>query len=254
MRAAGLLLFVAFSAGCGRSPLSVPDAGQDAGEPCPFASVGRECGIEPLLDPAALCLSPRRDPEAEWLAIEAGRTFLADQQLYERAHRELADIRARWDAGVSVRARPPFASGLIIQGGDPNALVADPSFNCFLRTYRGRATAVPSSFLPWTEVEFEGVLDVRKLIPEVERISRVATYTNSLLGDGPDICCSVDDAGVATWIFDDAGGDCPSGCTEHHYTGFSSSPDGTLSHLGTWPEGMPRPAWFSNARACADNL
>lgn len=250
MRAAGLLLFVTLA--CGRSPLSTPDAGpsQDAGGP-----VGRACGIEPLVDPAQLALTPRPDPEAEWLAIEAGKTLVANQQLYERAHRELTAIRAGWDAGVSTRVRSPFSSGLIVHGEDPDALVADPTFTCFLRTYRGHATAVPSQSFPWVVVDFEGLLDVRKLIPEVQRIApRTTTYPNSLCCDGPDICLSVDDAGVATWIFDDASGDCPSGCYLHHYTGFTSSPDGTITQLGAWPEGTPRPAWFPSTRECTDNL
>ncbi len=259
MRAARLLVFLTVALGCGRSPLRPEDAGapEDAGLclPCPCASVSRACGIEPLVEPAELCLTPRADPEAEWLAIEAGKTLLANQQLYERAHRDLAAIRAGWDAGVSTRVRPPFSSGLIIDGVNPDALVADPTFNCFLRTYRGRATAVPSQFIPWVVVDFEGLLDVRKLIAEVPRIDpRSTPFPNSLLGDGPDICLWVDDAGVATWIFDDASGDCPSGCYLHHYTGFTSSPDGTITQLGAWPEGAPRPAWFPSTRECTENL
>lgn len=258
-----LLFALIAMAACGRSPLNAPDAAttEDAGRDggvcrgCPCSVVGSACGLTPLVDPLELCATPRPDEEAEWLAIEAGHSLLADPGLYERAHRELAAIRAGWDAGQSVRVRPPFAFALGIETPDPIALVAAPGLQCLLRTYRANATAVPSLFLPYAFVDFEGRLDVRKLVPDFERLPGAkAAWPDWLLGDGPDICLSINDAGVATWIFDDASGDCPSGCYLHHYTGFSTTPDGTITRLGDWPANTPRPGWFPTTRECTGNL
>lgn len=249
----------------GAPDAGAPDAGVDAGLPrdagsqvcgvCPCPDAGAACGLASIVEPSELCLTPRADADAEWLALETGEHFIAEEALYERVRRDLAGIRARWPTVRDIHVAPWFEPGLLISTSDPTGLVKLPAFDCFLRTYRGRVTTVYPPPVPMVVAEFEGRIDVNQLRPLVMAMPNVSLVeANALVGDAPDICLSLDGNSVGTYIFDAAGGDCPAGCTTHDYTGFTSEADGGLSQLGVWLNGTARPAWFPTTDECTRNL
>lgn len=196
-----------------------------------------------------LCASPRPDADAEWLVIEATGHFVADQALYERVHQDLVTIRtarpelARITAVMSIR-------GGVLAAGDPQVVLDTPEFDCFLRTYRGHVTYAWSPPVPWLAVEFEPAMDVNQLLPQLLQLPGIGLAEVGGFIDTPDLCLSFT-GDTATYIFDAAGGDCPSGCTTHTFSGFTSEADGGVTALGDWTPGTaPTPGWYRDASRC----
>jgi hypothetical protein len=110
----------------------------------------------------------------------------------------------------------------------------------------------PSPSLGLFILSFAGLYDVNQVGEDylaAENVSYVEP--DGLIGDGRDVCLSID-GDVHTYIFDDARGDCPAGCTSHVYTGFTVDLDGTITALGSFDpsEPVPVPAWFDAAESC----
>jgi hypothetical protein len=84
------------------------------------------------------------------------------------------------------------------------------------------------------------VAGLYKLLPEVTDAEPSAS-----VGDGSTLCVSREGEHYEYGV-DRAGGDCPSGCTEHEVHGFSSDTVGQVTALGEWSSvsGEPAPAWF----------
>ncbi len=75
---------------------------------------------------------------------------------------------------------------------------------------------------------------------------------NGVLGDGNDVCLSIDNSGNYFFIFEAASGDCPSDCTQGVYQGIVVAEDGVITELGTWDStsGLPLPSWLTDVAAC----
>lgn len=73
---------------------------------------------------------------------------------------------------------------------------------------------------------------------------------DSLVGDGSDTCVTIDGS-TDRYIFDAASGDCIAGCIDPAYSGFSTTPDGAITALGTFRRGAgPEPAWYPSLSVC----
>jgi hypothetical protein len=67
----------------------------------------------------------------------------------------------------------------------------------------------------------------------------------SATGDGSTLCAARDGEHYE-YVVDRAGGDCPSGCTEHEAFHFTSHAAGQVTRAEEWRSGSaPRPPWFA---------
>lgn len=206
--------------------------------------------------PEQTAMTPRDDAEAELLAIEASGEIVAPQPLYDRVGPELAAIRADEPTLVGIVARPSWPPSSVDVTLDEEGRAAYDAgtfdaWDCPNELYH--ATAIEDGFLGSLVVRFAGLYDVQQVLVDYQAVEHVVSAEPELVGgdDGPDVCLSI--AGdLHTYIFDDAGGDCPAGCTEHLYTGFTVALDGTITALGSFDPALPMPAptWFEDAGAC----
>lgn len=205
--------------------------------------------------PEQTAMTPRAEPEAELLAIEASGEIVAPQPLYERVVAELAAIRADTPGLVAIEARPSWPPSSVDVTLDEEGRAAYDAgtfdaWDCPNELYH--ATAIEDGFLGSLIVRFDGLYDVQQVFADYEAVEHVVSVEPELVGgDGPDVCLSIEGE-LHTYIFDDAGGDCPAGCTEHAYTGFTVALDGTITALGSFDPAlpMPAPAWFEDAVSC----
>jgi len=106
-------------------------------------------------------------------------------------------------------------------------------------------------------LHFDGIYDPDSLAALYARLPEILEAAPSAVhGDGPTICLTKE-SNVWHYVFDQAGGDCPAGCTEHDYYYFSSDSDseGAVEGLGTWhyEPGVTAPGWvqdYVSADAC----
>lgn len=206
--------------------------------------------------PDETAMTPRADAEAELLAIEASGEIVAPQPLYERVVAELAAIRADEPSLVTVVARPSWPpSSLEVTLDEEGRAAYDAgtfdAWDCPNELYH--ATAIEDGFLGALVVRFAGLYDVQQILVDYAAVEHVvhADLDRFGDGDGPDVCLSID-GDLHTYVFDDARGDCPAGCTEHLYTGFTVDIDGTITALGSFDPAEPvtPPAWLEDAESC----
>jgi hypothetical protein len=99
-------------------------------------------------------------------------------------------------------------------------------------------------------VRLKGIYNVPKIaalyaqLPGIKS-ARAAGYG----GDGSTVCTSRDGSTI-TYVFDERGGDCPAGCTEHDAHAFRSTAPGHVELIGAWNDHdpskpTPPPAWYS---------
>lgn len=206
--------------------------------------------------PEETAMTPLPNAEAELLAIEASGAIVAPLPLYDRVAAELAAIRADAPGLAAIEARPSWPPSSVDVTLDEEGRAAYDAgtfdaWDCPNELYH--ATAVEDGFLGSLVVRFAGLYDVQQVLVDYEAVEHVVSAEPELVGggDGPDVCLSIDGE-LHTYIFDDAGGDCPAGCTEHLYTGFTVAQDGTITALGSFDPAlpMPAPAWFEDAASC----
>ncbi|MCL5996229.1 MAG: hypothetical protein M1546_09245 [Chloroflexi bacterium] len=194
------------------------------------------------------------DPEAAPLAMEASGDFVPPQPIYDRVLSDLVTIRGAYKAVSAIRARSAW---------DPHHMqiyfdeVGNAAFRLGiyhawddLNTRFGAMVIGNGSVV--TGIRFTGTCNILRLAEEYARLPHVRdAQTDYLLGDDSDVCLSVTGK-TYVYIFDAAGGDCPSGCTEHTYWGFSTDAQGHVTLLGSWvwKWEAPEPAWFHDLAEC----
>jgi hypothetical protein len=224
-------------------------------------------GIVPLASAEDLAASPRPDADAEWLAVEAGDSFLADEAIYARAHRDLAALRA---------AHPAFAETHVYGKADGLGPViavelTDAAFtlamsgewhgwDCLNSTY-GAAAPTPwgnghppifSVSLPDRPARHDLLAAQYAELPDV-----TASFPWSSAGDFPDVCLSIEGDAYAYVFVEPTGLDhCETVCPHHRFTGFRVDAAGAVQELGVHEvdeKTKPRPsapAWLSGLGAC----
>jgi hypothetical protein len=225
-------------------------------------------GIVPLASAEELAAPPRPDADAEWLAVEAGDSFLADEAIYARAHRDLAALRS---------AHPAFAGSHVYGEADGLGHViavelTDAAFalamagewhgwDCLNAAYGAEAPA------PWSKHGHPPIFSV----PLPDRRARhdllaaqyaelpdvTASFPWGTAGDFPDVCLSIEGDAYAYVFVEPSGLDhCDAVCPHHRFTGFRVDAAGAVEELGVYEVDSatkPRPsapAWLSGLGAC----
>jgi len=101
-------------------------------------------------------------------------------------------------------------------------------------------------------LDFEGRYNLSLLINEYRKLPNVAWVEPAYLtvGDSSDVCLSIEND-IHYYIFDFGSGDCPAGCTNHTYCGYSIDYSGQITELGTYETGATKPPlWFENLSNC----
>lgn len=206
--------------------------------------------------PEQTAMTPLESAEAELLAIEASGEIVAPPALHDRIVTELAAIRREQPGLAGIVAAPDWWPSSILVTLETEGLEAYDA-----GTYHG--WDCPNELYHVTEldqsglfgafiVRFEGLYDVRQVVEDYRAAELVQHAELDVIGgDSSDVCLSI--AGdVHTYIFDDARGDCPAGCTEHVFTGLTVDLDGTITALGSFDptDPMPAPAWYDAAESC----
>lgn len=248
------------SGGGGDGGGSGSDAGGGAGSDAGGGGAVDCTGFVPKASSSDLAQSPRPNAVAEILAFETQGTLAAVETLYQRVDQELKQIVA---AEPSLAGVTPISS---VYSGKSLRLEFDASgwssvssgkytaWECPNQAYSGSTTLN----LQWSfaEVSFTGKRFHAGLIaaeyaplPHVTS-SMVDTYAY----DGPDACLEIKGS-EHFYIFDQASGDCPSGCMYHDYSGFSAEADAPVMKLGTYnPKVDAEPAWFAQLMDCRKRL
>ncbi len=243
------------------STTEAADSGSSTGPGLPPVDCSDYVG---QVSPEQVAMSPRDDEEAEVLAIEASGEAMAPPALYERVVADLAIIRKDAAELADVLASPSWNLSELLVSLDDAATVAVER-----GTYQG--WDCPNALYGVTEVEpwgLDGTYHVRfdarvnPLMVEADYLvldGVLAVEPGLGDGDGNDVCMS-SSGDVFTYIFDRGRGDCPAGCTEHLYTGFTVDARGSLVMLGTYEitDGgdpvPPPPEWFTDAADCTQWL
>jgi len=205
--------------------------------------------------------TPRANRAAELLALETSGEFVAPTPLYERVAGDLTALRGQW---------PDKTHGFVLGCGgllDTQIIVG--------MTEAGTQLVQNGQYTAWDEynqtlraavdpkdygavLRFDGVYNYASLAQAYRQLPEV-TYVepDALIGGSADICLEreQDAADTHVYIFWAGSGDCPSGCINQEYHGFTSTAAGGLTELGsyTYANGLdnpPAPRWFDEARQC----
>jgi hypothetical protein len=209
---------------------------------------------EPLGTLEELALTPRADANLEQLALslEPGNVT-ASQATYDRVVADVAAIRALVPDRADIGYSAPHDGRAVYLGltdvAAQSILAGDYSaWDCLNERYGARVGEPNEAFTgDWSLlIELRGIYDVSRIAERYAELPGVtAANANLAIGDGPTLCVARD-AGRYEYVVDRAGGDCPSGCTEHDARAFVSEAVGQISALGAWSSasGEPAPAWF----------
>lgn len=225
------------------------------------SSAGACAGYAPQATAAEIAKTPRADSNAEILALETAGTFTANDALYDRVSGELAAIAVLEPAVASIRplsavSRSDLAVTLDGEGFKSWTDGTYHAWDCANAAYGATVTASP--LVP-------SVVSVRfgskryqpgPLAKEYAALAHVtAAQPDYGTTDGPDVCLQID-GDTHHYVFDQAGGDCPAGCTTHQYFGFEAKPGGVVTAQGSWTSAspMPEPAWYTQAADCRSRL
>jgi hypothetical protein len=220
-------------------------------------------GVVPLATAAELASTPRADPDAEILALEAGTTLVASPVIYERVIRDLAALRAAYPELASEAPCPTWQDRAVLHvyfDAEGYALLKAGSYDAWscLNAIYGGDPGGPhwidqSAFvaLPDRRLRYDLLAAEYETLPHVTDV-----LTDSSTGDpGRDACLSIDGT-TYSYIFDrGTGPNCLAVCLHHRYAGFTTAADGTITALGVFEvdpldDPPPPPAWLAERTAC----
>jgi hypothetical protein len=208
----------------------------------------------PLGSTEELSATPRADENLELLALSLEpERMTASQSTYDRVVSDVAAIRALTPALADIGYRSGYhGMSLYIQmsniGAQSMAAGDYTAWDCLNDAYdAGSPRFSDLSGTHAAHLELGGVFNlplVAELYAELPEV--ILAEASHALGDGSTLC-AVRDGEQYEYAVDRAGGDCPSGCTEHEVHGFASDAAGQVSMLGVWSSlsGDPAPAWVS---------
>jgi hypothetical protein len=211
----------------------------------------------PLGTPAERALTPRPDADLELLALSLDPGNLtANPTTYERVIADITAIHTLQpelaDIGVfgAENARTLTLS-LTSQGAQALAAEQYTAWDCLNAAY-GVTSIVPYDIFgdTWVILELGRIYDTAQVAELYEQLPEVSGAEASVsVGDGPTLCAARD-GNRYEYVVDRAGGDCPSGCTEHEAHHFESNAAGEVTAGGVWrsESGEAAPEWFG--RVC----
>lgn len=203
----------------------------------------------PEADPSSQIFGMSRMDRLEVLAARASGKVVADQAVYERIIADMGAMRALWPELVFLGEYIPGASTVLLETNEATILGMRTGtytqWDCLNRLFRVTHKQLHRSTM--AQLSFGGVYDVRVLSREYEKLPGITrAYPNIFAGDWGEICVI---PGQDEWhyIFDEASGDCPSGCIDHVYHHFVTLPTGEVKRDGRWEHDRDEehPEWFA---------
>jgi hypothetical protein len=188
------------------------------------------------------------DENLERLALRLSSGLYADQQVYDRLVRDVTMIRNGNPKLGSIAYVPRQEVRVLNVYFTPSdywrvRLSLYGNWNC-LNTFL-RAAIVTHPEFDYAELTFTGLYNpdiVSKAYRDLPGVKQ--TEFAGTLGDSSSIYVTRE-AAVWHYVFDIAGGDCPSGCTEHEMHYFEVIADGRVTKIATWNANShaPPPDW-----------
>lgn len=212
---------------------------------------GNEGTERPPLD-----FTPKENQEAELIALCLSGELIAPDSLYEDVLDDLTAIRAEFgdtlQAVNAIEFRPPWwrVSYLSMAFNESAAqLIADGEYHAWdeLNEYY-HVTDIKIGGHGLVSLTFDGRLHPGRLTEEYEVLPGVLyAEPNFRDGDGPNVYAREAMDGL-TYLFRNAWGDCPSGCTFNAYWYFIFEANEPVL-VGYWPkyQGDPQPEWWNEA-------
>lgn len=106
-------------------------------------------------------------------------------------------------------------------------------------------------------MKLKGIYDTRLVASVYAKLPGIEMAQADLYGvDASTICAKREDSTIM-YVFDQRGGDCPVGCTEHDAHAFRSTAAGQIEPIGAWSDRdrsspTPRPDWYSICQRLQD--
>ena len=196
--------------------------------------------------------------ESIQLAMEAAGVIAPEKEVIVRVSTDLSTLRLSDPILERIHAKPQWSLNRLIVGFDEEGkeLLQNDQYDFWNKLNKQYGvTQKNTRLLPSLGVitlTFSRPLHIPLLASEYSRLPHVRyTEIDSVVGDGSDICLSIQ-AEVHYYIFDEASGDCPSGCIQHHYRAYRVDQNGRTEALGEWLNSSrePEPQWLKNLSQC----
>jgi len=204
--------------------------------------------------PAEIAATPRADTNLEALARSMGTTLVADQVVYDRVVQDVGNIRSQYPDMSSITYFEADDGQVLLIGAD-SATFANmesgkyPAWDCPNALYEMTSFSVHSFY---AQLTFEGSYEMELLGSEYSLLPGVDyAEPNRRVGDGPTIC-STEDGPTYHYVFDNAYGDCFSGCIYHDFSYFTTDSQGMVTFHGKWSNSMSvtPPSWVQQYGQC----
>jgi hypothetical protein len=229
------------SGGDGGSSAGAGGSGGSAGSGdggSPDGGAGPCDGFVGLATPAETALTPRDDDDAEILALRTtDDRIVAPEAVYQRVERDLRAIRQGYPDVDLITPFPRAAASSFSMSFDDDTL-ADvvagtyTGWDCPNELY-GFIGSDPPSLSGTVRVRFEGRFEPSLLVSEYENLPGVTAAWESVGGgDGNDISLDVEGESYH-WLFSIGSGDCPAGCINREYWGFTTNAAGDITYHGS---------------------
>jgi hypothetical protein len=244
----------------GDNPLPPPDDDTDiidtdgGDDTSPIVDTSGPCsGFPALATVPEMNSTPRPDNNLERLAIQMDGLFIASQATYDRVERDILGIRNTFPSVGHIEFFEPNDGVTLLMGAD--SLVLDDmeagtyeAWDCHNQRYE----LATETYSFYAKLVFGGNYDMALLAAEYAALPGVDyAEPNGIIGDGPTICGTIDGT-MFHYVFDDASGDCFSGCMMHEYRYFTTDSAGAISDQGTWSNtsNTAAPQWVSQFGSC----
>lgn len=220
--------------------------GFDCETPAPISSVGF-LGID-------TSPTPRPNLAAEVLALEASGEFIAPTWLYDRVFQELGTLQAGWPDQVHTHVLGCGVPTDVMLGFTEAgaAQVSSGQYSAWDEYNEALRLVDLNSYFDgkFVRLRFQGIYNLAAVAQAYSRLREVeSAEPNGYAGDGADVCLERR-RGTHLYIFYTGEGDCPSGCGNKHYEGFTVDSRGAVTYLGSHDRGGAEPEWYADALQC----
>lgn len=229
---------------------------QDGSAAEPTGRIDGPCP-KPIGTPEEIAATPRWNGALELMALslEPGRLTASDE-MYARLVADVDAIGAMLSTGFGLSGAVAGGRNLTLS---PDALTTErirrneySAWDC-LNEFYGLESLELSDFKLIDEtvrVRLKGIYNMPTIAALYAQLPGIkSARADSYGGDGSRICTSRDGS-TFTYVFDERGGDCPAGCTEHNAHAFRSTAPGQVEAIGAWNDHdrsklTPPPDWYS---------
>lgn len=203
-----------------------------------------------------LTFAPEDQEEAELIALCLSGDLEAPDSLYNLILSNLGAVRSefseRFESINRIRFKPPWVESCIIIGFDEatDQLVKSGEYHAWDElNSEYQVTEIDTRITGAAVLYFKGVLHPRRLSEFYRGLPGVRyVEPNGLIGDSPNVYPRQTLQGIS-YLFRNAWGDCPAGCTADEYWYFRVSGPSGVDFVGYWPAHLndKPPSWWIEA-------